>query len=91
METAQLVSQMTRGLYLSLVFSLPVILVTGVVGILFALVQALTQIQDQSLAFAVKLVTVAAVLAFSFQWMGSELYQYTLGLLEAVQYTGRRG
>ena len=51
-----------QGLMLSLILSLPVVLMASIVGLLFSMFQALTQIQDQSLSFAIKLVFVMSTL-----------------------------
>ncbi len=89
METADVVMQMSRALYLVLMLSLPAIGGAAIVGILFAVVQALTQIQEQTLSFAVKLIATLAVLALTLRWMGVEVYQFTIGLFDAVQFVGR--
>ncbi len=89
METAEIVMHVHRSLYLVLVLSLPAIGVAAAVGLLFAVVQALTQLQEQTLAFAAKLVATLAVLALTLRWIGVEVYQFTLGVFDAVQYIGR--
>ena len=77
MGTHDLVSVLGKALYLTLWLSLPPIIVASVVGTLFSLFQALTQIQEQTLSFAVKLVAVMATLALTARWIGGELYNYT--------------
>jgi type III secretion protein S len=67
-----------QALILSLLLSLPVVAIASVVGLLFSMFQALTQIQDQTLSFAIKLVFIMLVLYFSIDWMSSKLYRYTL-------------
>jgi len=67
-----------QALMLSLILSLPVVIVASVVGLLFSMFQALTQIQDQTLSFAIKLVFIMAVLYLTIDWTGNKLYQYTL-------------
>jgi type III secretion protein S len=67
-----------QALMLSLILSLPVVIVASVTGLLFALFQALTQIQDQTLSFAVKLIFIMATLYLTIDWIGIKLYQYTL-------------
>ena len=62
MDTANLVGFLTHALYLSLWLSLPPIVVASVVGVLFSLFQALTQIQEQTLSFGIKLIAVMATL-----------------------------
>ncbi len=89
MDTADVVMHMHRSLYLVLVLSLPAIGVAAAVGLLFAVVQALTQLQEQTLAFAAKLIATLAVLALTLRWIGVEVYQFTLGVFDAVQYVGR--
>ncbi len=89
MELSQLVAYLTQALYLTLWLSLPPIIVASVVGTLFSLFQALTQIQEQTLSFAVKLIAVMATLALTARWIGGELYNYTLVLFEAFPLVGR--
>jgi type III secretion protein S len=67
-----------QALILSLVLSLPVVVVGSVVGLLFSIFQALTQIQDQTLSFAIKLVFILTVLYFSIDWMSGKLFRYTV-------------
>lgn len=49
MQSVDVVSFFTQALYLVLWLSLPPIIVGSVVGTLFSLFQALTQIQEQTL------------------------------------------
>ena len=67
-----------QALILSLILSLPVILVASIVGLLFSLFQALTQIQDQTLSFAIKLIFIMITLYLTINWIAVQLYQYTL-------------
>ncbi len=67
-----------QALVLSLILSLPVVVIASVVGLAFSLFQALTQIQDQTLSFAVKLVFIMGALYLTVDWIGSRLFQYTL-------------
>ncbi len=63
-------------MWLVLLLSLPVVVVASVVGVLVSLVQALTQIQDQTVQFLIKLLAVAAMLAGTYHWMGDVLLNY---------------
>ncbi|MEX3956732.1 EscS/YscS/HrcS family type III secretion system export apparatus protein [Trinickia symbiotica] len=69
----QLAAQM---MWLVLLLSLPVVVVASVVGVLVSLVQALTQVQDQTVQFLIKLLAVAATLAGTYHWMGDVLLNY---------------
>lgn len=76
----------TSGFYLVLWLSLPPIIVAAVVGVLFALFQAVTQLQEQTLSFAIKLIAVSIVLFLLLGWMGAELYRYGLSIFEYIQH-----
>nr|CBJ44659.1 putative type III secretion system protein HrcS [Pseudomonas sp. MTR-J5-521] len=62
---------------LLVLLSAPPLIVAVVVGVLTSLVQALMQIQDQTLPFGIKLVAVGLTLLVTGRWVGVEL----LGLL----------
>ena len=82
---ADIIAQTSTMLTLILLLSLPPIVVAAVIGTLFSLVQALTQIQEQTLSFAVKLIAVGATLALTAPWIGGQLYNYTLGLFDLIK------
>ena len=77
MNEADIINLTMESLFLVLALSLPPIIVASLVGTLVSLFQALTQIQEQTLSFAVKLVTVTITLYFTASWAGSEIYQFT--------------
>ncbi|ALM86431.1 type III secretion system export apparatus subunit SctS [Bordetella sp. N] len=81
MSNTEFVFYMKQALYLIFWLSLPPIAVASVVGTLFSLFQALTQIQEQTLSFGVKLIAVFATLLLTGVWMGSEIYQFTVTLM----------
>jgi type III secretion protein S len=83
MGAPEVVVALVRALYLTMLLSLPAILVAAIVGTLFSLLQALTQIQEQTLSFAVKLIAVGATLFLTADWVGGELLNYTLTVFEA--------
>lgn len=89
MDEANLIAALVKAMYLTLWLSLPTIVVASVVGTLFSLFQALTQIQEQTLSFAIKLVAVMATLALTARWVGGELYNYTLMVLDLIPQIGR--
>ncbi|NLY41477.1 MAG: type III secretion system export apparatus subunit SctS [Desulfovibrionales bacterium] len=65
-----------QALYLVLMLSLPPIVVASVVGIVFSLIQAITQLQEQTLSFGVKLIAVIITLFLMGGWLGGELLRY---------------
>lgn len=88
MHTIDVVGFFTQALYLVLWISLPPIVVGSVVGVLFSLLQALTQIQEQTLSFGVKLIAVSVTLFLTAGWMGDELYNFSEHVFEALPRLG---
>ena len=76
MSEAVIVQLTMQMMWIVLLLSLPVVVLDSVVGVLFCLLQALTQIQDQTIQFLVKLVAGAVTLAMSYRWMGDVLLNY---------------
>ena len=65
-----------EGLLLVLVVSGPPVVISLVVGLIIALFQALTQIQEQSLTFVPKIVVVFGVLAVMGPWLGGAAAEF---------------
>jgi type III secretion protein S len=65
-----------EGMLLILILSAPPILVSMFFGILVAIFQAATQIQEQTLSFTIKLVAVTLTLMFLGPWLGSRIMSF---------------
>jgi type III secretion protein S len=65
-----------ESLLLILIMSGPPILFASIIGIFVAIFQAATQIQEQTLAFAIKLVAVMATILLMGGWLGGLIYQF---------------
>lgn len=74
MDSAVVIDATYRAFMLVLYLSLPAVITAGAVGLLTAIVQAVTQIQDQGIAQALKLITVFIALVLSSKWMATEMY-----------------
>ena len=72
----------TESMTLVMLLSMPPIIVASVVGIVVSLLQALTQIQEQTLPFAIKLIAVAITIAAMAGILGSEMLDYTRGIFD---------
>ena len=66
----------SQCLYLVLIISLPPILVASVIGIGLSLIQAVTQLQEQTLVFGVKLIAVVGTMFVLGGWMCAELLRF---------------
>ena len=77
MSHAQILDYAQMCLVLVLRLSLIPIVVATVIGIIVSLLQALTQVQEQTLGFAVKLIAISLTLLACASWLGSSLLLYT--------------
>ena len=68
------------GIQTIIITSLPSVGVGLVVGLIIALFQAVTQIQEQTLTFVPKMVTVFLILAATFPWMAGTIMEMTTNL-----------
>ena len=87
MSPALAVELLHRAVVVCLLVSAPLLLTSLLVGVVVSLVQALTQIQEQTLTFIPKLVAVAVVMMLSLPWMMGQLIDYltrTLDLLPSL-------
>ena len=84
MEPAELTRLTTVALYLALILSGPALLTSLVVGLSIGLVQAVTQVQEQTLTFVPKLVAVGLVLTLTGGALSAELARFTQALFEAL-------
>ena len=88
MHTAAIVDASYRALTLVLLLPLPAVLTSATVGLLSAIAQAVTQIQDQGVAQALKLIAVLIVLALSMKWISTGLYHAADQLFTSIGFGG---
>lgn len=69
-----------QGLLLILILSAPPILVSMFFGIIVAIFQAATQIQEQTLSFTIKLVAVTLTLMLLGGWLGAQIMTFSLNV-----------
>jgi flagellar biosynthetic protein FliQ len=70
-----------QALFLILIISGPAVVMALLVGLLVSLIQATTQIQEQSLTFVPKLVMVFVTLALTGPWLLAQLVSFSQALL----------
>jgi len=64
------------ALWLVLILSAPPIVVAAIAGLLVAIVQAATQIQEQTLQYTVKFFAIVLTLFITSSLLGASLYRY---------------
>ncbi len=85
MTSADLLVRLAReGLLLAILLSAPVVLAAMIVGLIVSVVQATTQIQEQTLSFAPKVVAVMIALAVTGPWIGAQLIRFSTALFDVI-------
>jgi flagellar biosynthetic protein FliQ len=85
MNEADALEIIQRTIVTILLVSSPLVGAAMIVGIIVALLQALTQVQESTLTFVPKIVAMIAVLGFSAPFIGSKinmLAQFVYGKIE---------
>lgn len=91
MNQTHLIIELTyQALMLVLILSMPAVIVAALVGLVVSIFQTITQIQDQSISTAIKLVAVIVTIALSASWGGGELLNYAHKLFDLVEHVGRQ-
>lgn len=75
------------ALYITTLISAPVLVAGVAVGLVIGLLQALTQIQEQTVAFVPKLVAMGVALAITLPWVLGQLVDYTENLFKSIPGT----
>jgi flagellar biosynthetic protein FliQ len=84
MSTDVVISLATQAMNLAMKIAMPLLLAGLVVGLIVSVFQAVTQIQEQTLAFIPKIVAIAAVLVILGPWMLGQIVTYTTDLYESI-------
>lgn len=78
-----IISITKQALYLTLILTAPTVMAAMMIGLAVSLVQATTQIQEQTLTFVPKLVAVVVMLAITGPWTMVQLVNFTNSLLDS--------
>lgn len=85
MEITQVVDVFRDGVGVAIRLTAPMLLLSMVVGVLTAILQAVTQIHEQTISFILKLVVVVLFLTLGGSWMMSVLQEFALELFELMK------
>ena len=72
------------AIIMALVIVGPILLIGMVIGLLISLIQAATQIQEQTLTFVPKIVAMALAMIIVMPWMFRRLMDYTAMMLSTL-------
>jgi flagellar biosynthetic protein FliQ len=87
MDTQTAVDLSRDALSTALLVGAPVLLAGVVVGLVISLFQALTQIQDQTIAFVPKIVAMAVILVICLPWLLQQMMTYSEDLIRNIPHT----
>jgi flagellar biosynthetic protein FliQ len=76
-----------EALWTALLVGAPVLLAGMAVGLLIGLLQALTQIQEQTISFVPKIVAMVLVLSFALPWLIAIMVRYSSELITSIPDT----
>ena len=84
MSHALVVDLARDAITVALLLAAPMLIVALGLGLIVSVLQAVTQIQEQTLAFVPKLVGVAAVFLVALPWMIQLAVKYTVELFRSI-------
>jgi flagellar biosynthetic protein FliQ len=84
MSHALIVDLARNAIMLALLVAGPMLVVALLVGLTVSVLQAVTQIQEQTLAFLPKLIGVAAVFLLALPWIIQLMVKYTTELFRSL-------
>ena len=85
MDVTQIMDVFRDGIGVAIRLGAPILLVCMLIGVVVALLQAVTQIHEQSIGFVMKLVVVVMILSLGGGWMIETLQDYTYTLFELMK------
>lgn len=90
MSIQDFIVQITNeAILITIMVSMPAVLLSLLIGVAVAIFSATTQIQEQTLSFVPKMIAVFAVLAATGPWIGALMIRFTArclgGFLEVMQ------
>ncbi len=73
-----------EAIWTTLLIGAPILVAGMSVGLLIGLFQALTQIQEQTVAFVPKIVAMMLTLSIALPWLVARMLQYSIELIEGI-------
>lgn len=84
MTGAEVLDIANQGIWTLIIVSLPMMLVGLVVGVVIALFQALTQIQEQTLVFVPKIIAIFITLLLALPFLGATMSAYMTRVIDMI-------
>ena len=84
MNTTQVMDLVREAVGVAIRLTGPMLLLSMIIGVVVAIFQAVTQIHEQSIGFALKLIVVVIVLLLGGGWMLDTLKDYTYQVFQLI-------
>ena len=84
MDTTQVMDLVRDAVGVAIRLASPMLVLAMIVGVTVAIFQAVTQIHEQSIGFALKLITVVTVLLLAGGWMLDTLKDFTFQVFRLI-------
>ena len=84
MDTTQVMDLVRDAVGVAIRLASPMLLLSMMIGVVVAIFQAVTQIHEQSIGFALKLIVVITVLLLGGGWMLDTLKDYTYQVFRLI-------
>ncbi len=84
MTQDQVLSIFKEALWLVLQLAGPMLIISIVIGLIISILQAATQIHEQTLTFVPKLIAIAVILLVTGPWMINVLNDFTVDLFKMI-------
>lgn len=83
--TPDTVTELGReAMWVALLLTTPILLSALIIGLIIAIFQAATSIQEQTLTFVPKLLVIGAIMILAGPWMITMLLDYTRDLIRSI-------
>jgi flagellar biosynthetic protein FliQ len=86
MTQGELINILKDAIMTAGILAAPVLIVTAVVGLAVSIIQAATQIQEQSISFVLKIVAVGLVILLLASWGITTMLDYMDRIFDSMSY-----
>lgn len=84
MEQSIVVTQTSKAILLIIIMSLPIILTAMIIGFSVSILQAITQVQEQTLSFVPKSLCVYGMIILLSPWMLNTMLSFVINLFKSI-------
>ncbi len=84
MNVDQAVELARAAVMLTLVIGAPVMVMAVIVGLIISILQAVTQLQDQTLSFVPKIVAMLLTTLYVLPWVMNQMIEYSTNLIHNI-------